>query len=334
MKVGGIVKKIKVITTGGTIAMDEDKHTHQIIPKLSGEELLSYVPELSNIAELDLIQYANLDSSQLKPQMIVELAQIVEEVLEDKEISGVLITHGTDTLEETAYLLDLLIDSPKPVVITGALRSFNQLSSDGELNLAHSLQTIIEPHSKEKGVLVVLNNEIHAARFVAKVHTNKLRAFTSLNTGPIGNIDHCGVHYFYNLSKQVKVKNAKLEDRVEIIKLALGSDDKLIHAALDYGSKGIILEGFGLGTLPENISSGLIRAKEENIPVILTTRCLEGRVYNLYGASAGGFNLAKMDLIFAGNLNSAKARLVLMILLGKGYTKSQIRNYFGLKLKF
>jgi L-asparaginase len=327
------VKKIKVITTGGTIAMGEDKSTHQIVPKLSGEELLSHVPQLKNMAKLDLIQYTNLDSSQLTPQMIWDLAKLVEGSLAEEEISGVLITHGTDTLEETAYLLDLLLDTTKPVVITGALRSFNQLSSDGEANLVQSLQTIIEPHSKNKGVLVVLNNQIHAARFVSKLHTNKLTAFSSVNTGPIGYIDHCGVNYFYDLTKQITIRPEKLEERIEIIKLSIGSDDKLIQAALDYGYKGLILEGFGLGTLPKNISSGLIRAKEEEVPIVVTSRCLEGRVYNLYGASIGGANIAKMDIIFAGNLNSTKARLALMLLLGEGLSKNEIRRYFGFKLK-
>ncbi|TDX51689.1 asparaginase [Orenia marismortui] len=327
------MKKIKVITTGGTIAMGEDQNTHQIVPKLSGKDLLNSVPELNNIAELDLIQYSNLDSSQLTPKMILELSKLVKKALASKDISGVLITHGTDTLEETAYLLDLVLDTEKPVVITGALRSFNQLSSDGKANLVQSLQTIIEPHSKNKGVLVVLNNQIHAARFVSKIHTNKLWAFDSINTGSIGSIDHCGVHYFYNLDKQVTINTEELEDNVQLIKLAIGNDDRLIQASLDYGVKGLVLEAFGLGTLPKSIVSALLRAKKEEIPVVITSRCLEGRVYNLYGASTGKTNIAETDIIFAGNLNSTKARLVLMLLLGQGLSKNEIRQFFGLKLK-
>ena len=258
------MKKIKIITTGGTIAMGEDKTTHQIVPKSSGTDFLNYVPEINNIAKLDLVKFSNLDSSQLKPEMILKLGKLVENCLEEEDISGVLITHGTDTLEETAYLLDLYLDIEKPVVITGALRSFSQPSSDGKANLIQALQTIIDSHSKNKGVLVVLNNQIHAARFVSKIHTNQLSAFVSLNSGPIGNIDHGGIHYFYELKPQITVKTTKLENDVEIIKLAIGNDDKLIQAALDYGCKGIILEGFGLGTLPKKVIPGLKRAKKEN----------------------------------------------------------------------
>ncbi|WP_027340472.1 asparaginase [Halonatronum saccharophilum] len=327
------MKKIKIITTGGTIAMGQDNKSNQIVPKLSGSDLLDYVPELKNIAQLDLLQYSNLDSSQLSPNMILGLAKKVEEALADESISGVLITHGTDTVEETAYLLDLILDVQKPVVITGALRSFNQLSSDGEANLVHSLQTILDPRSKNKGVLIAINNQIHAARFIYKVHTNKLTSFASLNAGPIGYIDHCGVHYFYDLAPQITVKTDKLKNRVDIIKLSIGTDDTLIQAALDSGTEGIVLEAFGVGTIPKRVTKGLFRAKEEGIPVVLTSRCLEGRVYNLYGASAGGVDISELDLIFARTLNSTKARLLLMLLLSRGLSKGEIRKYFALKLK-
>ncbi|WP_408956319.1 asparaginase [Natroniella sp. ANB-PHB2] len=326
------MKKIKLITTGGTIAMGEDENTGQIVPKLSGIDLLQQVPQLAKMADLELIQYANMDSSQLTAPMLLELAKLVKKALTEEEVDGVLITHGTDTLEETAYLLDLVLDVKKPVVITGALRSFNQLNSDGAANLVQSIQTILSPQSKNKGVLAVINEEIHAARFLSKMHTNKLNAFSSLNCGPIGTIDHSGIHYSYDLPSQITIEAEQLEERVEIIKLAIGSDDRLIQAALDYGCQGLIIEAFGLGTLPEKIIPGLVRAKKEEVPIVITSRSYEGRVYNLYGASGGKANIRDLELIFAGGLTSTKARLLLMLLLGKNLSQSKIREYY-LKLK-
>ncbi|MCK8827203.1 asparaginase [Natroniella acetigena] len=326
------MKKIKLITTGGTIAMGKDEKTGQIVPKLSGVDLLQQVPQLTKMADLELVQYVNMDSSQLTAPMLLELAKLVEKALAEKEVDGVLITHGTDTLEETAYLLDLVLDINKPVVITGALRSFNQLNSDGAGNLVQSIQTILSPQSKDKGVLAVINEKIHAARFLSKIHTNKLNAFSSLNCGPIGIIDHSGIHYSYDLPSQITIEVDQLEERVEIIKLAIGSDDRLIQAALDYDCQGLIIEAFGLGTLPEKVIPGLIRAKKEGVPVVITSRSYEGRVYNLYGASGGKTNIKELDLIFAGGLTSTKARLLLMLLLGKNLSQSKIREYY-LKLK-
>ncbi|MCK8817296.1 asparaginase [Natroniella sulfidigena] len=326
------MKKIKIITTGGTIAMGKDQQTGQIVPKLSGLDLLKQVPQLTKMADLELVQYANLDSSQLTAPMLLELAELVEEALLEEEIDGVLITHGTDTLEETAYLLDLVLDIKKPVVITGALRSFSQLNSDGAANLVQSIQTILNPQSKNKGVLAVINEEIHAARFLSKMHTNNLNAFSSLNCGPIGTIDHSGIHYSYDLPAQITIHPEELEERVEIIKLAIGSDDRLIQAALDYDCQGLVLEAFGLGTLPEKIIPGLTRAKKEGVPVVITSRSYEGRVYNLYGASGGNADIRDLDLIFAGSLTSTKARLLLMLLLGKNLSQTKIREYY-LKLK-
>ncbi|GAB6098406.1 asparaginase [Halanaerocella petrolearia] len=327
------MKKIKVITTGGTIAMGQDQSTHQMVPQLSGLDLLDQVPELNSMAQLELIQYANLDSSQLTPKAIFELAKLIEESLQEDEINGVLITHGTDTLEETAYLLDLMVDSSKPVVITGALRGFDEPSSDGSANLIQSLQTILDPRSKDRGVLVVLNNLIHAARFVSKNHTNKLEAISSINGGPIGFIDHGGVHYSYQIQPQATIKPDSLAAQVEIIKLGLGSTGNLIQAALDYDCQGLVIEAFGLGTLPESIGPGLKRAQEEDIPVVITSRCLEGRVYNLYAASVGEEKVTNLDLIFGRNLTSAKARLLLMLLLSQNKSQTEIRRFINLKLK-
>ncbi|GAB6138595.1 asparaginase [Halanaerobaculum tunisiense] len=327
------MKKIKIITTGGTIAMGPDETTHQMVPQLSGADLLQQIPQLESMAQLELIQYTNLDSSQLQPESILELSQLVENSLAQDDISGVIITHGTDTLEETAYLLDLMINHPKPVVLTGALRSFKQPSSDATANLIQSLQTILEPHSKNRGVLVVLNNLIHAARFVAKTHTNKLEAISSLHHGPLGTIDHCGVHYFASLKPQVTVKTSSLTNQVEIIKLGVGSTDNLIQAALDAGCQGLVIEAFGVGTLPYEVTPGLQRAKKKRVPVVITSRAREGRVYNLYGASAGEVEIADLNLIFGENLTSAQARLLLMLLLSQDKSIPEIREFINLELK-
>ncbi|WP_041607702.1 asparaginase [Halobacteroides halobius] len=325
------MKKIKMITTGGTIAMGEDEVTHQIVPKLSGLDLLNKVPTLESMAQLELTQFSNVDSSQLTLQDILSLAQLIKSSLKDDEVSGVLITHGTDTLEETAYLLDLIIDTPKPIVLTGALRTFDQPSSDGESNLIHSLQAILEPASSNRGVLVVMNNQIHAARFLNKTHTNRLEAFSSLNCGPMGKIDYSGVHYFYELKPQTTIKIESLTTPIEIIKLGLGSSDNLIKTILDSKCQGLVIETFGLGTVPKNVMDPL---KETKIPVMITSRCLEGQVYDLYGAFAGDREITKMNLIYGKNLTSVKARLLLTLLLGKNKSITEIREFINHKLKF
>ena len=178
-------KKVIVLTTGGTIAMKLDP-AHGIVPAVSGEDLVASVPGLREACPIEVMEFSNIPSPHMTPKRMFELGNKVEELLRHEDILGVVITHGTDTLEETAYLLDLVHNSEKPVCLTGAMRSAAEISPDGPVNLLCAVRTAASSEARGKGVLVVMNEEIHAAREVVKSHSANTETFVSPFWGPLG----------------------------------------------------------------------------------------------------------------------------------------------------
>jgi L-asparaginase len=226
-----------------------------------------------------------------------------------------VVTHGTDTMEETCYLADLLLDSDKPAVFTGAQRAHDDPQSDGPLNLLNALRVAASPLTRGLGAMICFNATIHAARDVTKVHASAVETFQSYERGALGEVDGDKViiHRRPVLRRSFTVE--RLEESVELFRLVLGIDLRGVEAAIERSVAGLVIEGFGRGNGPSRLTELVRQATRKNIPVLITSRCPAGRVQPVYGGGGGGRDLADAGGIFAGDLKGPKARLLLMVLL-------------------
>jgi len=323
-----MLKKILVITTGGTIAMKWDPFTDAILPARSGKELIDSVPQIKSIADLELIEFSNIDSTEMTPRMMFQLSHVIRQHITRNDISGVIVTHGTDTLEETAYMLDLLVDSPKPVVCTAAMRSFNELGTDGPRNLIAATKAACSDACRQLGTLVVLNDEIHAGREVRKTYTSNVATFESLGYGPLGIVDEDRVLIFRQSLNRETIDADRIEEQVVLIKMTAGDDGSLVHYAMQNQARGLVIEGLGRGNIPSRTAEKVLAALQAGIPVVLTSRCFKGRVLGAYGGEGGGKRLHDAGIIFGGDLSGTKARIKLMVALGKTRQIGEIKQIF------
>ena len=182
-------RKVAAIFTGGTISMKVDKRLSAAIPAMSSEEIMSMVTNIDRIAEIEVIPFARIPGPHMTPELMLDLTNLVKATIERDDITGVIITHGTDSLEETAYFLELNIDSEKPVIVLGSMRNASELGYDGPSNLSAAICTAVSEQARNKGVLVVFNNEVNSAREVTKTHTMSLDTFKSFSFGPLGIVE-------------------------------------------------------------------------------------------------------------------------------------------------
>jgi len=324
-------KKIAIIFTGGTISMTVNKETNAATPSLSSEDIMSLVHHIKDFAEIELLDFSAtpIPGPHMTPEMMMELKALVQKQCDRSDISGVVVTHGTDNLEETAYLLNLTLDTPKPVVVTGSMRNASELGYDGPSNLASAILTAIDDKSYERGVLVVLNDEINDAREVTKTHTMSLDTFKSLEFGPLGIVDSNHVLYYRNQTfAPSPIVTNTIESDVALIKVASGMDARMLEFLVDEKVKGIVVEGMGRGNVPPGIMPGIKKAIAAQIPVVLVSRNPLGRIMPSYGYEGGGLDLKNAGVIFAHNLNGQKARIALMLVLSKTSHMDELRNYF------
>ena len=327
--------KVGIIFTGGTISMSIDKRIGAAIPSLSNEEIMSLVTNIDKYADTESINFSHSPGPHIGPKMMFKLRNTTLELLSRKDITGVVILHGTDTLEETAYLMDLTIKSNKPIVITGAMRNSSELGYDGPSNLAAAVCTAISPESRNRGVLVVLNNEVNAANEVTKTNTVSLDTFKSLKFGPLGIIDNDEVIYYRDILYRQFIDTEYFEEKVDLIKAVAGMDSSILKFCVDQGSKGIVLEAMGRGNIPPTMMEGIKYAIDNNVIIALTSRCPIGRVYDSYGYEGGGKTLSTLGVIFGGDLPGQKLRIKLMLALNKTHNNDEVRNILvGNHLKY
>ena len=313
-----IEKKVVVITTGGTIAMKYDPRAGGAVPAVTGDELVNAVPPLGDICPLKVVEFSNIPSPHMTPAIMWKLSKTVDEILGKPDVTGVVITHGTDTLEETSYLLDLTLESNKPVCLTAAMRHASGISPDGGKNILCAVRTAVSPEASGKGALVVMNEEIHAAREGTKTHTGNVKTFASPFWGPLGYADEDRVIFLRESLHREKIRPPVLVEDVYLVKMAAGSDDFLLRCLAEKRVAGIVVEGLGRGNIPPSAMPGIKAVLDAGIPVVLTSRVLGGRVLDVYGYEGGGKPLKDMGVIFAGELNGPKARIRLMLTLGLG----------------
>ncbi|MBL0387785.1 asparaginase [Tumebacillus sp. ITR2] len=325
------MKHILVMTTGGTIAMIEDQATQTVRPVADAADLTKAVPKLAEYADVSVEAFSNVPSPHLTPAMMRDLGQAVLVRLQREDVDGIVITHGTDTLEETAYYLDLILPPGKPVIVTGAMRSSNELGADGPLNLLNSVRTAASTDAVGQGVLVVFNDEIHAARFVTKTHTSNVATFQSPTVGPIGFLDKRSVQIRHVPKPHAHIPVDDLIAEVGLLKMAVGMDDLLVQCLLDNGAKGLVIEALGAGNVPPGVVPGIKRALSMHIPVILVSRCYNGIVQDVYGYEGGGKHLRDLGVLFSNGLNGQKARIKLMTALRETDDVQELSKYFDLE---
>lgn len=322
------MKKVAIIFTGGTISMKIDERLKAAIPALSDQEILDKVSGVENIADTETYHYGSLPGPHISPEIMLDISKYIDNLLKRDDIDGVVLTHGTDTLEETAFFLDVNLNCEKPVVVTGAMRNGSELGYDGPANLSAAICTAINDDSIGRGVLVVMNNSVYGADEVTKSHTLSLDTFQSLDFGPLGIVDQDEVLYYRGKKKRQPILADSIEKKVALIKSVAGMDSELIYYYLKEGYKGLIIEAMGRGNVPPRMVAGIAKAIEMKVPVVITSRCPRGRVLDSYGYEGGGKGLRSLGVILGDNLSGPKARLKLMIILGLHHNMEEVKELF------
>lgn len=309
-------KNILIIMTGGTISMERHSDLSKDIINFSSQHLLNIDSKLLNRIDIDSHVFSMKPSPYITPDDMLRLAQLIELKQRENNYDGFVITHGTDTLEETAFVVDLYLNQfSVPVVFTGSMRNYSDVGYDGLANLVSSLLVACEERSKKYGVLVVLNDVINTAFEVTKTHSVLLDTFKSLEFGPIGLVDDDNVIFHRESKVHFNMPKIKaFSHRVHIVKTMTGDDGLLVKSLLDK-TDGVILEGFGRGNVPDTLIPSLEFLLNQNLPIVLTTRTPMGRVYATYPYLGGGGDLKARGVLFSPYLNSQKTRLLLMYAL-------------------
>lgn len=305
-------KKFLLIHTGGTISMSEDDSGS--VKPLDHNPLVELSKELHKFGELMVEEPFHLPSPHISIKEMLILKNIIEEY-SDRGIDGVVITHGTDTLEETAYFLDLTTKTPFPIIVTGAMRSSNEIGSDGPYNLISSLKVASSEKAKNKGVLVVLNDEIHTAANVTKTHASNVSTFQSPQYGPIGIVTKRGVTFHHSPNNLEYYDIKHIYKHVALLKAHAGMDSSLFLAIKDLHYDGVVIEALGQGNLPPAVIDGIVALQKEKIPIVLVSRCYNGIAEDIYSYEGGGKQLKQLGVVFSNGLNGQKARIKLLIAL-------------------
>lgn len=322
------MKKIAIIFNGGTISMKIDEKIKAAVPSLSAEEIMSMIPGVEEYAEIEAYTFSGMPSPHMTLETMLKLSKFTTELVEREDIDGVVITHGTDTLEETAYLLDLTVRTKKPVVVTGAMRSGSELGYDGPFNLATSICTAISDEAVGRGVLVCFNGELNSASEVTKANSMALNAFRTPNFGPIGIVDNDNVIFYRDANYSEKYDVSEIKKQVALIKCVVDMDSSYIDYLIEKGCGGIVIEALGRGNVPPKMVDGIKKATELNIPVVVVSRCFEGRVFESYGYEGGGKQLKDLGVIFGDTLPGQKARIKLILAINSGMNIHEIARAF------
>lgn len=308
---------VVVVTTGGTIAEKIDPATGGAVPAVSGSDLLAAVPGLDEIANVEVVEFCNIDSSHMTPEIWRNLSAKVQEILDRTDVRGVVVTHGTDTMAEGAFFLETTLESEKPVVFTGSMRNGSDLSPDGQANLYNAVLLVCSPEAEGWGVTVALNQYINSARHVMKDNTTNVQTFDSGDFGYLGYItgDHVLVYNAVLESTHIPLPDSLPE--VPFFYTFAGDDGSYIRFAVDSGASGIVIAGVGAGNVNANVYHAIEYSLENSIPVVICSRARHGEPEALYGDQGGGRSLVEAGAVLAGDLSPFKARLFLMIALAQ-----------------
>lgn len=321
-------KRITIIYTGGTISMTHSGQSGSAVPALSGRDIARFVPTLDTSFDLEHTDFERLPSPHVHPARMGDLRDRVERALLEGA-DGVVIAHGTDTLEESAFFLDLTVRTSHPVVFVGAMRTSDELSWDGPVNLFSACMVAASPVARDHGVMVVMNNTINAASEVTKSFTEAIDTFVSPEYGPLGTVQDDTVLMYRMPVRRMRIAIGDAAfARTDIITSYAGADGALIDAAVAAGARGLVVNAMGKGNLPPLMAEACTRAIGRGVCVVITSRCWGGRVAPIYGYAGGGRRLLEAGCLFAPWYNAQKARIALGLALAAGADDIALRELF------
>ena len=312
---------VVLLATGGTIAMKCEQPETGAVIAMDGRQLQQLLP--SDSPGVSVEELSALPSSHFQLDNLWSIRDRVAEIVTRPDVAGIVITHGTDTLEETAYLLDLTVAGEKPIVLTGAMRTASDLGYDGRSNLIAAVKVAAAPDARGLGAVVVMNDEIHAARFATKAHTLSTAALQSPGWGPIGRVDAGCVQVTHRPQRQV-LPWLGLEPNVILLKLGVAMDTDLLNYALSQGAPGLVIEAFGGGRVPPPWVPAIKKARAWGVTVVIASRCSSGQVWDNYGINGAHRTLHDLGCLFANELNGQKARIKLMVSLASAQTPDEV----------
>jgi L-asparaginase len=312
------VSTVAVIFTGGTISMQADPVAGGNVPTLDGAAILARTPGLNEIANVVPIDRGLTPASHFTFPDLFGLAAAVEAALTDRRVDGCVVVQGTDTIEETSFFLDLVLTTPKPVVVTGAMRSASEPGYDGPANLGEAVRCAAASALRDQGVVVVLAGSIEAADDVTKTHASSLETFRSLNLGPLGRVEGDRVVVLRRRAGRRHVATRRAAERVHLVTAHVAMDGSLVDAALVAGADGFVVEATGGGNTSRFLFDACRAAMAAGVPVALTTRCPAGRASSAYAFPGGGATWVRAGAMLAGYLGGPKARVALALGIGAG----------------
>ncbi|MDR7038085.1 L-asparaginase [Methylobacterium sp. BE186] len=320
--------KVAIIATGGTIAMKLDPVTQAPVPALSGEDLVAAVPKLKDIASISVTEFSNVPSDYMGPDRWPDLVRRVESVLADPETRGAVVLHGTDTLDQTAYFLDLTLKTEKPVVLVGAQRNASDHDADGPRNLLNAVRQILAEGATGMGVTVTLNHRINAAREVRKTHTSNVETFDSGDAGILGYVDEDRVVFSRKSLRRQTLPLPERMPRIDLVAMYAGADGSQVRHAAESGAEAIVVEAYGWGNVNAPMHDAIKAAVERGVPVIIATKVYDGRALPVYGFKGGGSTLRKAGAVFAGDLTPDKARILGLVALPQSKDAGALQAVF------
>jgi L-asparaginase len=328
--------RITMIFTGGTISMEHATRDGPAVPALTGADIRAAVPGLETEFELESIEFGSYPGPHMSLPRMLELREAACAAIRRGAL-GVVIAHGTDTLEESAFLLDVLHDAAEPVVFVGAMRTRDELSWDGPVNLFNGCLVAADPAARNRGVMVAMNATVHAAAEVTKTYTEAIDTFVTPDYGPQGVVELGRVIFYRQPVRRVRVANKWLASakpgtplpRVEFIEASAGSDGALVAAAANLpGIAGLVIGAMGRGNLPPPMAAAVTDVIKSGLPVVICSRCWGGRVAPVYGYEGGGARLLAAGAVFSPWLGGIKARIALTLALAAGMNRDELLHLF------
>lgn len=318
-----------IVGTGGTIASKYDATLGGHTSAATAHDLVSGVPGLAEFARIRTVEHSNINSALMDTATAFGLRDTLRTVLLDDAVSGIVVTHGTATLEETAYLIDITVHTDKPIVVTGAQRNFDEPDADGPRNLLYAVMVASAPEARRRGVMVALGGEIHAARDAVKVNTERVTCFGSRDGGPIGMVTKGGVTFLSLPERRVHLDIDHVEDSVQLIRMTQGANDLLLRACINARVAGIVVEATAGGNVNAPFYDGICAALDAGIPVVVATRITSGAPHLGKGYRGSFMSLAAKGAISAGYLSGLKARILLMAALGQTQDRVALADIFA-----
>ncbi|MCP3140553.1 type II asparaginase [Pyxidicoccus xibeiensis] len=323
--------RIRILATGGTIAGAQTRQEDSAYKAgaLDVEQLIAAVPSLKQLASLGGEQVANIGSQDMNDAVWLKLARRINALLATPDVDGIVVTHGTDTMEETAYFLNLVIRSDKPVVLVGAMRPATALGADGPANLYNAVAVATHPGARGRGVLVVMNDEVHAARNVIKTNTTNVKSFESPNRGAAGLVHTGKVTWFepvdtkHTHRSELSLEKVEKLPRVDILYAHANMSADLLEAAVKSGARGLVIAGVGNGNMSQQALEVLARAVKQGVAVVRSTRLMSGLVLRNSEVDDD-----KLGFVASGELNPAKSRVLLQLALTRTKDPAQLQRYF------